>query len=69
MNEMKIKEWLKVCPDFEVSKIEENSNIDKSLIWGKLPNNSFNGVTLAELKHFLVDSYKWHTKETLKNDQ
>lgn len=41
-NEMKILEWLGACSDFEVSKIEENPIIDKSLIWGTLPNKSFN---------------------------
>ncbi|MGX7265871.1 hypothetical protein [Enterococcus crotali] len=49
-NEMEITEWLTVCPDFELSKIEENSIIEKSLVWGKLPNKSFNGVTFAGLK-------------------
>ena len=68
-NEMKIIEWLTVCPDFEVNRIEENSIIDKSLIWGKLPNKSFNGVTFAELKHFLVDSYDWNIEDNLKMDQ
>lgn len=59
-SKMKIIEWLTVCPDFEVTRIEENSIMEKSLIWGKLPNKSFNGVTFAELKHFLVDSYDWN---------
>lgn len=68
-NEMKITEWLTVCPDFELSKIEENSIIDKSLVWGKLPNKSFNGITFAGLKHYLVDSYQWNTEGTPKKDQ
>ncbi|ALS01778.1 hypothetical protein ATZ33_10445 [Enterococcus silesiacus] len=59
-NEKKIIEWLSVCPDFEISKIEENQIMDKSLIWGKLPNKSFSKVSFAELKHFLVDSYEWN---------
>lgn len=68
-NEMKIIEWLKVCPDFEVDKIEGNLIIDKSLVWGKLPNKLFNGATFAELKHYLVDSYEWNTEVTPEKDK
>lgn len=66
---MEITEWLTVCPDFELSKIEGNLIIDKSLVWGDLPNKSFNGVTFAGLKHYLVDSYQWNTEGTPKEDK
>lgn len=66
-NKLKIIEWLSVCPEFEISQIEEHVLIDKSLIWGKLPHQSFEGVTFAALKFFLVDSYTENTKAELRS--